>query len=214
VGLGRMFNIRLPINFNSPYRACSVAEFWKRWHMTLGAFLMQYVYFPLGGSRKGEARACVNLFLVFLVCGIWHGATWPFVIFGAAHGLAMVVNRVCNKLGFAMHRVAAWLLTFFFLAPTYVLVRCEKMEQVLRVWRGMYMPAEFDLKSVAALAQPFAMPWLYLAGALLLVLCLPNAAGRDKTFQPTLANAAGTVALLVAAVLHMSRISPFLYFNF
>ncbi len=214
IGLGRMFNIHLPLNFNSPYRSCSIQEFWRRWHMTLGNFLMHYVYFPLGGSRKGETRACVNLFVVFLVCGIWHAANWPFVVFGALHGLAMVANRCWSRLGLVLPKVLGWTLTFAFIVVTYVLVRCTEMARVFRIWRGMFSLPELNWKSVTAIAQPVDMPWLYLLGALLLVLCFPNSSVRNKHFQPTLANGLATVTLLVVAVLHMSRISPFLYFNF
>ena len=214
MGLGRMFNIRLPVNFNSPYRACNIKEFWQRWHMTLGHFLMTYLYFPLGGSRKGEARAYANLFTVFLLCGIWHGATWTFVLFGALHGLAMAFHRAWGKLGYSLPRLLAWPLTFVFLAFTYAPARCAELGHVFRIWRGMFAPKAFDLASVAKITQPVDMPWLWLAAVFAIVLCFPNSAGRDKNFQPTLANGIATVALLTVAVLHISRLSPFLYFNF
>ena len=214
IGLGRMFNIRLPINFNSPYRACSIKAFWQRWHMTLGSFLMNYLYFPLGGSRRGEARAYANLFLVFLACGVWHGANWSFVVFGALHGAAMAAHRAWNKCGFSMARWLAWPLTFVFLALTYAPGRCAKLYQVFRVWRGMFAPTSFSLKSVAVITHPVDWPWLWLAAAAALALCFPNAASREKNFRPTLANGLATVALLAVAVLHISRLSPFLYFNF
>ena len=214
MGTGRMFNIHLPLNFNSPYRSCSIQEFWRRWHITLGNFLMHYVYFPLGGSRKGEARAYVNLFVVFLLCGIWHAANWAFVLFGFMHGAAMVLNRFWSKMGMVMPRALGWLMTFLFLAVTYPMVRMEKLEHVFRCWRGMFMSSEFSLKSLADITDPVEMPLVYLAAGLLLVLCFPNAAVRNRSFQPTLANGMATVVLLVVAVLHMSRITPFLYFNF
>jgi D-alanyl-lipoteichoic acid acyltransferase DltB (MBOAT superfamily) len=93
IGLALLFGIRLPINFNSPYQATSIADFWRRWHISLSAFLRDYLYIPLGGSRRGKARHYLNLFLTMLLGGIWHGAGWTFVIWGALHGLFLTVNH-------------------------------------------------------------------------------------------------------------------------
>ena len=97
IGIGRMFNIKLPINFNSPYISQNFQEFWKRWHMTLNRFLTQYLYFPLGGSRKGECRTYINTLTTFLVSGVWHGAGWTFIIWGFLHGIGVVINRMWKK---------------------------------------------------------------------------------------------------------------------
>lgn len=94
VGIGNMFNIKLPNNFNSPYKATSITDFWSRWHMSLTRFLRQYVYIPLGGNRKGKVRTYINIMIVFLVSGIWHGANWTFIIWGIIHGAANCLNRV------------------------------------------------------------------------------------------------------------------------
>lgn len=97
VGLGRMFNVDIPFNFRSPYRSESISEFWRRWHITLGRALSTYVYKPLGGNRRGLARTCLNLFLTFLVSGLWHGAAWTFVLWGALHGLFVVAERILDR---------------------------------------------------------------------------------------------------------------------
>ena len=94
VGLGKMFNIDIPFNFLSPYRAVSITEFWRRWHITLGKALSTYIYIPLGGNRKGLTRTCINLFLTFLVSGLWHGAAWTFVLWGVLHGMFVVIERI------------------------------------------------------------------------------------------------------------------------
>ena len=96
-GIGLMFNIELPINFNSPYKAVSISDFWDRWHMTLSKFFTKYVYIPLGGSRKGTVRTYVNIMIVFLVSGFWHGANWTFILWGAFHGIFKVLERFCGK---------------------------------------------------------------------------------------------------------------------
>ena len=93
-GLGKMFNIELPVNFNAPYRSCSMKEFWQRWHITLSRFFITYVYIPLGGSRKGRARMLLNTFLVFLLSGLWHGAAWTYVAWGAMQGLLVVWDNL------------------------------------------------------------------------------------------------------------------------
>jgi hypothetical protein len=97
IGLGRMFGIRLPVNFFSPYKASSLIEFWRRWHMTLSRFLRDYLYVPLGGNRKGPARRYVNLLIVMLLGGLWHGAAWTFVVWGGLHGLGLIVNHAWRK---------------------------------------------------------------------------------------------------------------------
>ena len=97
IGVGKMFRIEIPENFNSPYRATSVKDFWKRWHMTLSRFLQTYVYFPLGGSRKGKLRTFVNTMITFLVSGLWHGANWTFVFWGFLHGLGVAVAGIVGN---------------------------------------------------------------------------------------------------------------------
>jgi D-alanyl-lipoteichoic acid acyltransferase DltB (MBOAT superfamily) len=99
IGAALMFNIRLPINFNSPYRALDIQDFWRRWHITLSRFLRDCVYIPLGGNRHGEINTSTNLFLTFLIGGLWHGASWMFVIWGALHGAAVVIHRAWSRTG-------------------------------------------------------------------------------------------------------------------
>lgn len=96
VGLARMFGIRLPLNFNSPYKAVSVVDFWRRWHITLSRFLRDYLYIPLGGNRKGETRRYINLMITMLLGGLWHGAGWNFIIWGGLHGSYLMINHAWN----------------------------------------------------------------------------------------------------------------------
>lgn len=94
IGLGKMFNIDLPVNFRSPYRSCSIKEFWNRWHITLSRFFITYVYIPLGGSRKGKGRMLLNTFIIFLLSGLWHGAAWTYVAWGVFHGILVVWDNM------------------------------------------------------------------------------------------------------------------------
>ncbi|MBG0789802.1 MAG: MBOAT family protein [Desulfovibrionaceae bacterium] len=123
LGSAKLFGIDLPWNFNSPYLSMNIQEFWQRWHITLGRFLRNYVYFPLGGNRGGLVPTCVNLFLTFLIGGIWHGAGWTFVAWGAMHGAGMVIHRWYRQGSFRLPRPAAWLLTFLFVNAAWVYFR-------------------------------------------------------------------------------------------
>ena len=123
IGLALMFGLRLPFNFNAPYRAVSVRDFWRRWHMTLSRFLRDYLYIPLGGNRGTAARQAVNVVATMLLGGLWHGANWTFVAWGGLHGRALAVNHVWAARGFRLPRPAAWLLTLLFVMACWVLFR-------------------------------------------------------------------------------------------
>ena len=112
LGFSRMLNIDLPMNFDSPYKALSIRDFWKRWHMSLTAFLTRYIYFPLGGSRKGKARTYLNTIIVFLISGLWHGASFGFVLWGLLNGLLSVFERMTEQYRKYIPKVLQWLLTF------------------------------------------------------------------------------------------------------
>ncbi|OHD94969.1 MAG: acetyltransferase, partial [Sulfuricurvum sp. RIFOXYD2_FULL_44_160] len=125
LGVALMFNIRLPINFNSPYKARNIQDFWRRWHITLSRFLRDYIYIPLGGNRNGEFKTYANLFTVFLVGGLWHGASWMFIIWGALHGTAIVLHRAWQQMGLKMNSILAWFITFNFINITWIFFRAK-----------------------------------------------------------------------------------------
>lgn len=137
IGAALLFNIWLPINFNSPYQALDIQDFWRRWHMTLSRYLRDYLYIPLGGSRCSTPRVYFNLMATFILGGLWHGASWMFVIWGALHGAALVVHRAWSGLGLSMPKAAAWLLTFNFINISWVFFRASTPDDALRVIRGM-----------------------------------------------------------------------------
>ncbi|MBP0000509.1 MAG: MBOAT family protein [Cyanobacteria bacterium SID2] len=141
IGAARLFGIRLPLNFNSPYKSVSIADFWRRWHMTLSRFLRDYLYIPLGGNRKGEVRRYVNLMVTMLLGGLWHGAGWTFVLWGGLHGAYLVVHRWWEKTTPSIetwwYRWSARLVTFVAVVVSWVLFRAIDLSSALAVLRGM-----------------------------------------------------------------------------
>ena len=123
IGLALMFGLRLPLNFNAPYRAVSIRDFWRRWHMTLSRFLRDYLYIPLGGNRCGPVRQAANVIATMLLGGLWHGANWTFVAWGGLHGAALAVNHVWQGSGLRLPRPVAWVLTLLFVMACWVLFR-------------------------------------------------------------------------------------------
>ena len=141
LGLARMFGFQLPINFNAPYKAWSITEFWRRWHITLSHFLRDYLYIPLGGNRAGAARTLVNLLVVMLLGGLWHGAAWTFVVWGGLHGAALVWCRILDQQLprglFPGHRWAATACTFLFVVLAWVFFRAEGFSAAWIMLQGM-----------------------------------------------------------------------------
>ncbi|XOB61298.1 MBOAT family O-acyltransferase [Campylobacterota bacterium DY0563] len=137
VGAALLFNIKLPINFNSPYKSLDIQDFWRRWHVTLGRFMRDYIYIPLGGNRKGNIRGYTNLFTVAVVSGFWHGAGWTFIAWGALHGIALVTHRIWKDFGFNMNKYLAWFITFNFINITWVFFRALSWEDAVKVLKGM-----------------------------------------------------------------------------
>ena len=138
IGIALLFNIKLPINFDSPYKATSIQDFWRRWHITLSRFLKDYIYISLGGNRKGEIRTYTNLFATFLLGGIWHGAGWTFILWGTLHGLALVIHRAWQKLGLHMPMILAWFITFNFINIAWVFFRAKEWEDAIKVLSSMF----------------------------------------------------------------------------
>lgn len=148
LGSAKMFNINLPINFNSPYKANSIQDFWRRWHITLSRFLRDYLYIPLGGSRISEAKTYRNLFVTFLAGGLWHGASWMFVIWGALHGAALCLNRFWQKLKITVPNWINVLITFMFVNFAWVFFRAENMHQALRIFKSLVNVSNFAVPKI------------------------------------------------------------------
>jgi D-alanyl-lipoteichoic acid acyltransferase DltB (MBOAT superfamily) len=142
IGLSRIFGVELPLNFNSPYKATNIIEFWRRWHMTLSAFLRDYLYIPLGGNRKGSASRYRNLYITMLLGGLWHGAGWTYVIWGALHGLYLAANHlwraiVTERPTSRWYRLGCGLLTFAAVVVAWVFFRSPDIETALRIQAGL-----------------------------------------------------------------------------
>ena len=137
IGAALLFNIKLPFNFNSPYKALDIQDFWRRWHMTLSRFLRDYIYIPLGGNRGGSFRTYTNLMITFLLGGIWHGAGWTFVFWGLLHGVALVIHRFWKIAGLSMPALLAWFTTFLFINFSWIFFRAVEWSDAIKVLKGM-----------------------------------------------------------------------------
>ena len=230
IGIALLFNIKLPINFFSPYKATSIQDFWRRWHMTLSRFLKDYLYIPLGGNRKGEIRTYTNLFTTFLLGGIWHGAGWTFVLWGALHGFALVIHRVWQKLGFKMNIVLAWFITFNFINITWVFFRASSFDSAIKVLKGMFMgelvlPSSmtnyfegikelgFKVGHWSKHFQHETYMGIWLIAAFIVILLFSNSMQWRKKFKPNIFYMISTVLFFLSIFL-LHRKSEFIYFNF
>ncbi len=232
IGAALLFNIKLPINFSSPYKATSIQDFWRRWHITLSRFLKGYVYIPLGGNRHGEIRTYTNLFATFLLGGIWHGAGWTFVFWGALHGLALVIHRAWHKLGFRMYTVLAWFITFNFINISWVFFRAKEFEDALKVLKGMSGMTDINLPSALATKLSFLTQYgvdfgnfilntggdtytfIWLIAGMVFVLAFRNSMELADRFKVSYKTVWFSGILFVVSVLSMNKVSEFLYFNF
>ncbi len=256
IGLGRMFGIRLPLNFNSPYQAWNITEFWGRWHITLTRFLREYVYFPLGGSRRGPVRRAFNTMVTMLASGLWHGAGWTFVAWGGLHGVLLVAHQTWRGWRGSPpdegRARAPWswarLLTFFVVVVGWVLFRAESFAAAGAIFRGMAglngislptrlagrlpfadaLPVTFD--GVGAFGSAFGL--LLVAGLVVFVWVVPDLLQLVRRARPVSDStldllpetrwswrwsfrwAAATGVVSGAAVLGLTRVTEFLYFQF
>ncbi len=232
IGAALLFNIKLPINFNSPYKALNIQDFWRRWHITLSRFLRDYVYIPLGGSRKGDLVTYRNLFLTFLIGGIWHGAGWTFVFWGALHGIGMVVHRIWQKIGFKLHKFIAWFITFNFVNITWVFFRAKDFDDAIKVLKGMFglngVVLPFSLSEKFRFLVDYGVEFNRImenidANTSILVIIFAvfaisvfakNSYEFLVSFRPKKVYLFITSLLFAIAILKLNQISEFLYFNF
>jgi alginate O-acetyltransferase complex protein AlgI len=248
IGLARLFGITFPINFASPYKATSIIEFWRRWHITLSRFLRDYLYIALGGNRHGSMRRYVNLMVTMLLGGLWHGAGWTFIIWGGLHGLYLVINHLWRAAGLRIGSdLLSGAITFVAVVAAWVFFRAASVDAALNILSGMaglhglVLPAEWQAKLawLPAIAH-FAFADLgatfrgreelqTLAALLLLTWLAPNTQQLMRGFAPTLGEIGGAgrltwkpsfgwavaiAALTALPLLHLNRVSEFLYYQF
>ncbi|HTE40347.1 MAG TPA: MBOAT family protein [Steroidobacteraceae bacterium] len=238
IGLSRIFNIQLPFNFNSPYKSLNISDFWRRWHISLSTFLRDYLYISMGGNRHGKFRRYANLFITMLLGGLWHGASWTFVFWGALHGAYLMVQHAFSALRFerpknvfalALGRSSAWLLTFLAVVVAWVFFRATSFDAAQEVLRSMVDGSA----SLEFAANPIfwnsglSIPRVLVACSVLMlsVVALPNSNWMGERmldfFAKRLWMAAigiGVAAVFVTflVVVNESRdaVSAFIYFNF
>lgn len=217
IGAARMFGIRLPLNFHSPYKATSIVEFWRRWHMTLSRFLRDYLYIPLGGNRTGRARRYVNLMVTMLLGGLWHGAGWTFIAWGALHGAYLIINHAWSKLrrtvgGVLMRpsafgRLLAWSLTFVAVVIGWVFFRAADFDAATSMLTGMAglngvaipnaifvrlgpisdVLADLGVTTYLGKGSQFALTYIWVTLLLPVVLFVPNTQEIMRRYRPALA---------------------------
>jgi len=229
LGSSRMFNIKLPFNFNSPYKSLSIQEFWKRWNMTLSRFLKDYIYIPLGGNRVAELR---NLMLTFLIGGLWHGAGWTFIIWGFLHGAALVIQRIWGRFNVSMPKLLAWFVTFNFVNIAWVFFRAKNLGDAYNVLKAMFgmngiaLPASWD--GNLAVLKAYGITFGNLLGGeldiarialaillgLIISLFFRNSNEMAERFKPNYKTLAFIVLIGVYALISLNKISEFIYFNF
>jgi len=234
MGIGRMFNYEIPRNFDRPYFSRSMKEMWNRWHMTLSRFFIIYVYIPLGGSRRGKKRQILNIMAVFLLSGLWHGASWNYVMWGFLNGLGVIFNQLNPHR--MKNRFLSWACTFGYFLFTLIFFKSANMEDAWLIIKSLANP--FGVKYIYDMAQFFDIPelyplkkltetvcpsltgWIYLAAFLgMLILCVILL--RKKTPEEfvragnyTTGTAAMLAVIFVWSVISLSGVSTFLYFNF
>lgn len=224
IGLGWMFNIEIPFNFLSPYKSRSISEFWRKWHITLGRALSMYIYKPLGGNRKGLFITCVNLMITFLVSGLWHGAAWTFVIWGALHGAFVVLERV---LGDRLKRIPNAIrtgYTFVIVNALWVLFRADDFGHTLSIWKAMVNVRDLRMTQLADLAFddiinfPTTVDCIYVIGVILILLFVvfftKNSAEKMQKYLSNQKYAIVTAFIFIISMISVGRNSIFIYFNF
>ncbi len=231
LGMSFLFGIKLPINFDSPYRSLDIIEFWRRWHMTLSRFLRDYLYIPLGGNRHGSTRRYANLMATMLLGGLWHGAAWTFVIWGGLHGLFLIVNHAWRatqaRLGLPpLPMPVAWSVTLLAVVIAWVFFRAPTLDSAIAMLRVMAGFGDTGVQSTLANANAAVILGL---GAMI-VLFMPNTQqlmqhepyylgsphdpAQIMTWRPKLEWALAVTAMATCSVIFISRQSVFLYFQF
>lgn len=214
IGMGRMFGFHFHENFDYPYTATTIKDFWRRWHISLSTWFRDYLYIPLGGNRKGDARTWINRFIVFFATGLWHGASWNFVLWGLWHGLFSVLED-CGALPVKRLR-GTWLgraYTLLVVVTGFVLFRADTLPQAGAMLAAMFTGFGAGALGTATVCS-FLSPAFAFTLVLSIILCFPVAKYFPRKWEKT--RMAGALALLVLCMLNLSAgsFNPFIYFRF
>ena len=221
IGLGKMFGFTIPENFNYPYMSASVSEFWRRWHMTLGAWFREYVYIPLGGSRKGKVRTCINLAIVFFLTGLWHGAAYQFVLWGIYYAFFMVIERAFLKKWLDKHRIVGHIYTLFVVVIGWVMFSTTTAQNAIYVL-GKKMFLIYDAPElVPYVTYRFLSAKKVIIGILAIIGCGPlQLAGQKlnltEKWKGSIAELifCGLIFVYCVITLAAGTYNPFIYFRF
>ena len=215
IGLGRVFNFRFLENFDHPYSSCSVQEFWRRWHISLSTWFRDYLYIPLGGNRKGKARMFLNMFTVFFLCGLWHGASWNFVVWGVYHGVGLVVERAgLGNLVKRLPRPLANAYLMLFVIVGWVFFRAPDLGYACGYLADMFGGSSAAFRSFAPALDVISIDRLLLM-VVGIVASYPVFEPLARRIAEPFRLAVGALFFLVTYVIAMtSTYSPFIYFRF
>jgi len=232
IGAALLFNIILPINFNSPYKATNIQDFWRRWHITLSRFLRDYVYIPLGGNRKGKFRNHNNIMATFVIGGLWHGAGWTFIFWGFLHGLALIIHRTWSQLGFKCNSIIGWIITFNFINVSWIFFRAQEWEDAVKVLKGMFGLNGVILPSVLSNSLFFLTQYgiefgsilnningdiftlIWIIFGIISVMIFKNSMEKRGDFRMNYRTSILSGVLFVYALISLNKVSEFLYFDF
>lgn len=232
LGLGLMFNFILPINFNSPYKATSIIEFWRRWHITLSSFLKNYLYIPLGGNRNGHFKQIRNIMVTMLLGGLWHGAGWTYIIWGGLHGVYLVINHFWRKIGFELPNVVAWSVTFLCIVFALVFFRAHTLTDAFFILKsmlgcnGFVLPIGLEGQLSFMKKLGFSFHELSIVNGnikreiiVILFLTVISIVGKEpylllQNFKPNWMWAFFISMIFSVAVLGLTNVTEFLYFQF
>ena len=231
IGISLLLNIRLPINFSSPYKATSIIDFWKMWHMTLSSFLREYLYYSLGGNRKGPSRRFINLMATMLIGGLWHGANWTFIVWGGVHGAYLIINHAWRGSGLSFGRHGKFIgcvITFIAVVIAWVFFRAPSIHTAINMLTGMAYLNNFSGDCTTFLDM------IKISACAVIAFFLPNSQtwitaniasfNKETTLEPDILNQRWMFPSLIsalwigtlgfAALCCITKPSIFLYYNF
>ncbi len=211
IGLGIMFGVTLPINFNSPYKATNFADYWRRWHMSLSRFLGDYIFRNVYKKGMSETMFYVAVMVTFFVSGIWHGAGWTFVVWGVVNGVFVCMAHASARSGWKMPFLVAWGLTFLGVVGTRILFVSDSFDDALHVYSQLFNIAGFYWAGSTYVSIRML---LYIAVSFVIVLALPNSMEILEKFKVNATYLMATIVLIVLSLLNMSYVRGFLYFQF